>query len=156
MINPLRRYLQWLFFSMFIMISWFSLCSCEQEIYSLLEETKEEYIFQVYPSMACFPGGTSKLMEFLGENIKYSAASELEGIQGRVVCKFVVSEDGSINDIEVRDSVHPLLDAEVKRVISIMPKWNPGKLMGKPVKTDFILPISFRLDNLNDSTKINK
>lgn len=156
MINPLRRYLQWLFFSMFMMISWFSLYSCEQEIYSLLEETKEEYIFQVYPSMACFPGGTSKLIEFLGENIKYPEDAELQGVQGRVVCKFVVSEDGSINDIEVRDSVHPLLDAEVKRVISIMPKWNPGKLMGKPVKTDFILPISFRLDNLNDSTKINK
>ena len=95
MINPLRRYLQWLFFSMFMMISWFSLCSCEQEIYSLLEETKEEYIFQVYPSMACFPGGTSKLIEFLGENIKYPAASELEGIQGRVRYPYLQRPKGS-------------------------------------------------------------
>ena len=52
-------------------------------------------------------------------------------------------------------SIHPLYDAEVIRVISLMPKWIPGEQLGVPVKVRYTLPVTFRLDNDNDSTETN-
>ena len=72
-----------------------------------------------------------------------------------MVCQFELDEKGYISNIKVLKSVHPLLDAEAVRVISIMPRWIPAKQNGEPVKTHYTLPITFRLDNDNDTTKTN-
>ena len=110
-----------------------------------------EPVGQVIEQMPTFPGGTAALMKFLSENVKYPE----QAIQGRVVCKFTVGEDGSISDIAVAKSVHPLLDAEAVRVFSLMPKWIPGKQNGKPSKMKYTLPITFRLEENTDSTNVN-
>ena len=105
--------------------------------------------------MPQFPGGTHALMDFLSENIIYPEQAEKERIQGRVICKFDIDEDGSVSDIRVVESAHPLLDSAAVKVISIMPKWIPAKQNGVTEKTNFTLPITFRLDNDTDSTKTN-
>ena len=61
-----------------------------------------------------------------------------------MICQFVVDKDGSVTDIKVLRSVYPSLDREVVRVISIMPKWEPGVQLGKKVKCKFTLPIVFK------------
>ena len=43
--------------------------------------------------------------------------------------------------------MHPLLDAEVVRVVKSMPKWEPAKLDGKAVRSRFNLPVMFKLPN---------
>ena len=91
------------------------------------------------------PGGGPGLMQFLGEHIHYPAIAEENGIQGRVVCQFVVERDGSISNITVMRSVDPSLDKEAVRVLKLMPKWNPGKQNGQPIRVNYTVPVQFRL-----------
>ena len=106
------------------------------------EETK---VFDVVEQMPSFPGGPSALMQYLSSNIKYPVVAEENGVQGRVVCTFVVERDGSITDVRVIKSVDPSLDKEAVRVVKSMPKWAPGKQNGQPVRVRFTLPVLFRL-----------
>ncbi|MBQ7192681.1 MAG: TonB family protein [Paludibacteraceae bacterium] len=109
------------------------------------EEEEEEVVFVVVEDMPEFPGGPQALMKYLGESIKYPLIAQENGIQGRVICQFVVNKDGSIVDVEVVRSVDPSLDKEAIRVVKAMPKWKPGQQRGKAVRVKYTLPVSFRL-----------
>ncbi len=106
------------------------------------EETK---VFDVVEQMPSFPGGPSALMQYLNSNIKYPVVAEENGVQGRVVCTFVVEKDGSITDVRVVKSVDPSLDKEAARVVKAMPKWIPGKQNGSAVRVKYTVPVTFRL-----------
>ena len=106
------------------------------------EETK---VFDVVEQMPSFPGGPSALMQYLNSNIKYPVVAEENGVQGRVVCTFVVEKDGSITDVRVVKSVDPSLDKEAARVVKGMPKWIPGKQNGSAVRVKYTVPVTFRL-----------
>jgi len=109
------------------------------------EASDEGEIFQVVEQMPEFPGGMQALMAYLSKNIKYPSVAQDNGIQGRVLVSFVVNKDGSIVDPEVIKSVDAALDKEAMRVIKAMPKWNPGKQRGKPVRVKYTVPVLFRL-----------
>jgi protein TonB len=109
------------------------------------EEVEEQQIFQVVEEMPEFPGGMGECMKFLGKNIKYPTISQENGVQGRVIVQFVVNRDGSIVDPVVVRGVDPYLDKEALRVISMMPKWKPGKQRGKAVRVKYTVPVMFRL-----------
>lgn len=112
----------------------------------VVEEASDEgEIFQVVEQMPEFPGGMQSLMAYLSKNIKYPSVAQDNGIQGRVLVSFVVNKDGSIVDPEVIKSVDAALDKEAMRVIKAMPKWNPGKQRGKPVRVKYTVPVLFRL-----------
>ena len=111
-----------------------------------VEEEEEEVIFVVVESMPEFPGGAQAMMRYIAENIKYPVIAQENGIQGRVICQFVVEKDGKVSDIQVvRSSGESSLDKEAQRVIGSMPKWKPGKQRGKPVRVKYTLPVNFRL-----------
>ncbi|MDO4524645.1 MAG: energy transducer TonB [Bacteroidales bacterium] len=99
-----------------------------------------------------FPGGQKALMEFLKSNLVYPKAARDSSIQGRVIVKFTVEKDGTITDVEVARGVHPALDEEAVRVVSMMPKWKPGTQMGDTVRTKFTLPVLFKI-NQEESKK---
>ncbi len=110
------------------------------------EEVTEE-IFVVVENQPEFPGGNAAMMKFLSDNIKYPVIAQENGIQGRVICNFVVERDGSITDVQVVRGVDPSLDKEAIRVIQQMPRWTPGKQRGQAVRVRFTLPVVFRLQN---------
>jgi len=93
-----------------------------------------------------FPGGYEALMKFLADNVQYPKEAESKGIQGRVICNFVVMKDGSITDVNVVRGVDSLLDAEAVRVLKLMPKWTPGTQRGRAVNVRFTVPVVFRLE----------
>lgn len=109
------------------------------------EEEEEDVVFVIVEDMPEYPGGNQALMKYLGESIKYPIIAQENGIQGRVICQFVVNKDGSIVDVEVVRSVDPSLDKEAVRVVKAMPKWKPGQQRGKPVRVKYTLPVVFRL-----------
>ncbi len=110
------------------------------------EEEEEETVFMVVETMPEFPGGQKALFEFLSKNVKYPVIAQENGIQGRVICQFVVNRDGSIVDVEVvRSGGDASLDKEAVRVIKAMPKWKPGKQRGKAVRVKYTVPVNFRL-----------
>ncbi|MDE5571305.1 MAG: TonB family protein [Prevotella sp.] len=106
------------------------------------EETK---VFDVVEQMPSFPGGAGALMQYLSSNIKYPVVAEENGVQGRVVCTFVVEKDGSITDVRVIKPVDPSLDKEAVRVVKGMPRWIPGKQNGSAVRVKYTVPVTFRL-----------
>ena len=109
------------------------------------KEVKDEPIFQVVEEMPEFPGGLAEAMKFLAKNINYPVAAQQAKIEGRVIVQFVVEKDGSVSDVKVMRGVNSELDAEAIRVVSMMPKWIPGKQRGKAVAVKYTMPIMFRL-----------
>ena len=143
--------------------------SCGNELYAQVSNPEEGVVMKegnepkpeskallgVIEQMASFPGGNRALREFLSEKLNYPEEAAKEKIQGRVICQFDIDEKGYVSNIKVAKPIHPLLDAEAVRVISIMPRWIPAKQLGVAVKTRFTLPITFCLNNDTDSTKTN-
>jgi protein TonB len=112
----------------------------------VVKEEKPE-IFSHVEVPPQFPGGEKELMKYLHDNIKYPTIAQEQGIQGRVVLRFVVSPDGSIGNVEVQRSLDPSCDKEAVRVVKGMPKWNAGKQNGNAVYVYFTLPVLFKLQN---------
>lgn len=100
-----------------------------------------------YMQMPAFPGGQEALFMFLSKNVKYPVYAQEKGIQGRVIVQFVVAINGAIENVKVvRSGGDPSLDKEAIRVVSIMPKWHPGKRRGIPVRVKYTVPVNFRLE----------
>ena len=106
---------------------------------------KNEEIFVIVENQPEFPGGNGAMMKFIGESIRYPVEAQQKGIQGRVICNFVVMKDGSISDLQIVRGVDPLLDAEALRVLGLMPDWKPGTQRGQAVNVRFTLPVVFSL-----------
>lgn len=95
-----------------------------------------------------FPGGFQALMSFLAENIKYPSEARDKNVEGTVVLKFEVAQNGSIENLKVVKAVGSGCDDEALRVMQLMNvkhKWSPGKVKGQAVRTTFTLPIKFKL-----------
>lgn len=109
-------------------------------------EGDDDVVFVVVETMPEFPGGQQALFKYLSENVKCPAVAQRKGIQGRVICQFVVNKDGSIVNVEVvRSGGDASLDKEAVRVIKSMPKWKPGKQRGKVVRVKYTLTVNFSI-----------
>ena len=102
-------------------------------------------VYQIVEEMPSFPGGDRELMEHIAKNIKYPQEAMDKEIQGRVFVSFVVEKDGSVSNVELKRGIGGGCDEEAIRVISTMPKWNPGKMKGEPVRVSYMMPINFKL-----------
>ena len=109
---------------------------------------EEEAIEMTPDKKAEFPGGIQALYRYLSENIHYPTVSLNNGSQGTTILRFVVEKDGSITNVEVIKSSRDIfLDKEAVRVVEAMPKWSPGKMKGVPVRSYFVLPVKFTINN---------
>lgn len=106
---------------------------------------EEEKVFDMVEQMPTFPGGTNELMKYIADHLKYPTIAQENGVEGRVICQFVVSSDGRVRDAKVVKTLDPYCDKEAIRVIMSMPKWIPGKQNGKAVSVKYTVPIVFRL-----------
>lgn len=107
-------------------------------------ETKEETL-TVVDVMPQYPGGDHELLKFIAQSIKYPTDAQEAGVQGRVICSFVVDKKGNIVEPKIIRGIDPSLDAEALRVIGMMPRWTPGRQDGKAVRVLYTVPITFRL-----------
>lgn len=92
------------------------------------------------------PSFDGNLFQWLAANLQYPSIAAENGIQGRVVVKFVVEPDGSVTNATVTRGVDPSLDQEALRLVNAMPKWKPGMNNGKYVRVWYNLPVSFRIE----------
>lgn len=99
-------------------------------------------VFTVAEQMPTFKGDVNS---WLSSHITYPAVAAENGVQGKVIVKFVVGRDGSVSQAQVLRGVDPALDREALRVVNSMPKWNPGMNNGQAANVWFTLPITFRL-----------
>ena len=106
-----------------------------------------EPVYDAVEQQAVFPGGQAALMRWISENLIYPVAAQENGVQGRVIVRFVIEKDGTVTNPVVVRSVDSDLDKEALRLVKKMPKWQPGKLNGVVVRSNFYLPVTFKLQD---------
>ncbi|GHT72667.1 cell envelope biogenesis protein TonB [Bacteroidia bacterium] len=92
-----------------------------------------------------WPQFDGNLLKWLSGNIRYPADAVEQGIQGRVILRFVIGADGSVGKVDVLQPLFPSCDKEAVRVVSKMPKWIPGKQNNQVVSVYYTLPVYFKL-----------
>jgi TonB family protein len=104
-----------------------------------------------------FIGGQAEFFKLLGATVKYPQAARDKGIEGKNVIQFAVTKRGFIDTrCKIRKSSgNKLLDEETFNVIlrlsnneseSRVPYFKPGEKNGKPVATEFLLPMVYKLE----------
>ena len=113
----------------------------------ITEEPVKQQIFNTVEQPPSFPGGDVALMKWLKENIVYPTIASEQGIQGVVNLRFVVTPDGSVEDVIIVKGLDPSCDREAVKGVKKMPKWTPGRQNGNPVYVYYSLPVRFQLQN---------
>jgi protein TonB len=85
------------------------------------------------------------IMALVSRNVAYPQKARHLNIQGKVYVRFIIEKDGYVSNVEVARSADPELDAEAARVIRMLPRMEPAKVNGKPVRITYTIPINFRL-----------
>lgn len=112
---------------------------------NLIKRPGRDNVLKISEVRPSFPGGESALNNFMSRNLRYPARAREDGVQGTVFVRFVVEKDGTVDDVSVAKGVHPLLNAEAKRVVAAMPKWTAGRQSGGNVAVQYTLPVRFEL-----------
>lgn len=94
-------------------------------------------------TLAQFPGGENGFMLFLRDNLHCPPALKTNELQ-KVVASFQIDERGKCSDIKIEASGGYEYDNEVKRVLTLMPRWKPAAKAGKLVKSRITQPITFK------------
>lgn len=98
----------------------------------------------VHPQYDC---ATRELLQFIYKNIKYPAIARDNYVEGTVMMVVEVWPNGSVGNIRVRKGICQSMADECRRIVKMMPKWEePGIVEGMPVRTEFRLPIMFKLE----------
>ena len=115
-----------------------------EKIKFLQQNNSIDTVYTKVDQPAEFKGGVNKMYQFLGQNLRHPGMTSRNRIEGTVIGKFTVTQEGEIKDITIVQSLNKTADAELIRVVKLMPKWVPAQKGGKPVNSEFQLPISFR------------
>jgi protein TonB len=109
---------------------------------------EEEIPFILVQQKPAFEGGdAAAFTKWVNSQIVYPQAAQAAGTEGRVVLKFKVGKDGTVQNVKVIKSVDPELDAEAVRVVSSSPAWTPGQQNGEPVAVSYTFPVIYKLAN---------
>ncbi len=105
-------------------------------------EEKEEDFFVAVEQMPKLKGGLSGLQK----KINYPEMARKAGIEGKVIVQFIVNENGEVENPRVIRGIGGGCDKEALRVVK-QAEFKPGRQRGKPVRVQYSLPITFRLQN---------
>ena len=122
------------------------------EIMDYVEEVEEETVeeeaipFQLVEEKPSFQGGdANQFSKWVNSKLVYPEIAKENGVQGRVTLQFTVNADGTVSNVKVLRGVDPALDKEAVRVVSMSPKWKPGKQRDRAVKVTYTFPVIFQL-----------
>jgi protein TonB len=110
-------------------------------------EADKEGIYNRAEVMPAYPGGEEALRRFIEGQINYPDNAIDNNVEGTVRVYFAVDEQGKIySPTVVSTKLGYGLEEEALRVINHMPKWTPGQVKGRNVKTRFTLPITYKIE----------
>lgn len=122
------------------------------EIMDYVENVQEEVVeeeaipFQLVEEKPSFMGGdANQFSVWVNKRLVYPEIAKENGVQGRVTLQFTVEKDGSVTKVKVLRGVDPSLDKEAVRVVSMSPKWTPGKQRDRAVPVTYTFPVYFKL-----------
>jgi TonB family protein len=104
-------------------------------------------VYEMTDVRPTYPGGQAALEDYINNNIEYQQPAIDNNTEGTVDVQFVIDENGNVSNAKViGKELGSGLDDEAVKVISSMPKWTPGKVKGKNVKTRLVLPITYKIE----------
>ena len=109
------------------------------------EEERRPEVHTIVEHMPFFPGGESALLTYVAQHLKYPEQAKKDRVEGVVLLRFVVLENGHVGKVQIIRSLEPHCDAEAKRVVKSLPRFIPGKQQGKAVRVWYTLPIRFMI-----------
>ena len=112
----------------------------KSEVFTEVEQTPEP------------EGGMQGFYQYMGKYVRYPAEARNNKIEGRVIVQFIVEKDGSLSNVSALRGPGHGLDEEAARVVAASPKWKPGRQNGKPVRTQFTIPVQFSLASAGTSS----
>ena len=122
------------------------------EIMDYVEVVEEEVVeeeaipFQLVEEKPSFQGGdANQFSKWVNSRLQYPEIAKENGVQGRVTLQFTVEKDGTVTKVRVLRGVDPSLDKEAVRVVSMSPKWKPGKQRDRAVPVTYTFPVIFQL-----------
>lgn len=95
-------------------------------------------------TMPEFPGGDVGLSKYLAENVKFPENAKKDSLSRKVFVQFVINQEGDVENVKVVRGVDKAFDKEAIRVVESMPKWEPAKQFGKPVKFTHTIAVAFK------------
>lgn len=107
---------------------------------------EEDVPFVLVEQKPTFQGGdANNFRTWVNSKLEYPEIAKENGIQGRVMLQFTVGADGKVSNVKVLRGVDPTLDKEAVRVVSMSPKWEPGRQRDRAVKVTYTFPVIFQL-----------
>ena len=124
--------------------------------------TEDETVYKIAAEMPRFPGcedeektiekylcANKRLNNYISNRLRYPKIALNNRVEGTVTAKFVVRQDGLIDDIRVENDIGYGCGKTVLAIIQSMnrmdERWIPGKNGGVPVRVEMSLPVEFRL-----------
>ena len=102
--------------------------------------------FQLVDEKPSFQGGDAlNFSKWVNQNLVYPKKAKEHGVQGRVTLQFTIKKDGTLTNVKVLRGIDPALDKEAVRVVSMSPKWTPGRENGRVVPVTYTFPVIFQL-----------
>jgi TonB family protein len=93
-----------------------------------------------------YPGGSRALARYLGSALRYPVKARESKTQGKVYIGFIVEKNGTLTDFKVIKGIGNGCDEEAIRVLKLSPPWKPGLAEGKPVRTSYVQPITYQIN----------
>ena len=89
-----------------------------------------------------FEGGMDDFYKYIAKNYKVPAEITKNKLKGKIFMSFIVETDGSLSNIKTIKDMGFGTGDEAIRILKNSPKWKPGKIDDKPVRTSYSLPIT--------------
>ena len=143
-------------------------------------DRKEDNIFDCVEENAVFPGGDDALMAFIKANMMYPDLALEYGARGMFSMSCIIDSVGEVSDIKIgryhrmsydtlylsqkpedmqvkiKEQITLQLGEESARILSLMPKWQPGRINGKPVNSRWMIPVKFNATEAERQTFLAK
>ena len=110
----------------------------------VMDNEEEAIPSQLVEEKPSFQGGdANQFSKWVNQRLVYPDDAKEKGIQGRVTLQFTVEKDGTVTNVKVLRGLDPSLDKEAVRVVSMSPKWKPGKQRDRAVPVIYTFPVFF-------------
>jgi TonB family protein len=101
--------------------------------------------YVVADEMPSFKGGQKSLMDMIYRNLTYPQDAEENGIEGKVIVRFIVTSEGKPTQFAISKGLSPSIDRAALDAVSKISNFTPGKIAGKPVNVWYAVPINFKI-----------
>jgi len=93
-----------------------------------------------------FAEGNDSMNSYIRRNYKYPDAARENNVEGRVIIRFMVDEQGKISGATVVRGIGGGCDEAALKLVQQMPAWRPATYKNKATRSVVFAPIIFKLE----------